>query len=86
MTWNEIRGQYPDQWLVVEGLEAFTSPEKRRIFKKLSVIEQCPDGLTAFHVYADFHKSNPDRELFYVHTKREKLEIKEETCPGLRLQ
>ncbi len=87
MKWNEIREKYPNQWLVVEAIEAVTTRDQIRKFNKLSVIEQCKDGISAFHTYADLHKSNPNpnRECFYVHTSREDLEIKEETCLGLKL-
>ncbi len=71
--------------MVVEAIEAVTTRDQIRKFNKLSVIEQCQDGISAFHTYADLHKSNPNREYFYVHTSREDLEIQEETCLGLRL-
>lgn len=39
-----------------------------------------------FNAYTALHKVDPHREYLYVHTSRENLEIKEETCLGLRFQ
>ena len=30
MRWEEIRKAYPDQWLIIEALEAYTKPDHQR--------------------------------------------------------
>jgi len=39
MKWPEIRHTYPDQWLVVEALEAHTKADNRRHIERFAVIE-----------------------------------------------
>jgi hypothetical protein len=44
MQWSEIRQAYPNRWLIVEPLEAHTTPDRRRHLDCLAIIETCPDG------------------------------------------
>ncbi len=46
MLWAEIRQAYPHQWLIIEALEAHTTPDKQRHLDCLAVIDTCPDGST----------------------------------------
>jgi len=34
MQWPEVRNAYPDQWLVIEALEAHTTPDRQRILDR----------------------------------------------------
>ena len=43
MKWAEIRQAYPQQWLIIEALEAHTTDEHRRILDRLAVLETCAD-------------------------------------------
>jgi len=79
MNWIEIKEKYPQQWLLVEALEAHTTPDQRRHLDRISVLEQCPDGLSAFKSYREIHTQFPDREYYYVHTSQDEIEIIEET-------
>jgi hypothetical protein len=85
MNWTEITEKYPEQWLLVEALEAHTTPDQRRHLERISVLEQCSDGSTAFKSYREIHTKFPDREYYYVHTSRDELDIIEETRLGPRL-
>lgn len=84
MMWSEIRQAYPQQWLIVEALEAHTTPENRRILDRLAVIDACPDGRTAMQRYRELHQQYPLREFYFVHTDREDLEIYERRWLGVR--
>ena len=42
--WAEIRQAYLNQWLIIEALEAHTTPDKQRHLDCLAVIDTCPDG------------------------------------------
>lgn len=85
MEWAEVRQVYPNQWLVVESLDAFTTLEKRRQVTKLSVIEVCSGGSDAFARYRQIHQKDPEREIYFVHTSRETLEIYEQQWLGIRI-
>lgn len=84
MLWSQVREAYPDQWLVVEALEAHTTDDSRRHIDRMAVLESCSDGRSAMQVYRCLHKEFPHRELYFVHTGREELEIEERRWLGIR--
>ena len=84
MIWSEIRQAYPSQWLIIEALDAHTTPDKRRELDRLAVIETRSDGSEAMKRYRELHRQYPFREFYYVHTDREKLEIYERQWLGVR--
>lgn len=71
----QIRKAYPNQWLVIEALEAHTTPSNRRELDKIAVIETCNDGVAAMKGYRALHSQFPEREFYFVNTSREKLDI-----------
>jgi hypothetical protein len=85
MHWSEIRTTYPEQWLVIEALEAHTESH-RRILDRISVVETCSDGSAALRRYHQLHQAFPVRELYFVHTSREILDIYERLWLGVRGQ
>lgn len=78
MLWEEIRKAYPDQWLVIEALEAHTTPDHQRHLVRLAVIASCEDGKEALTRYRKYHQDYPQREFYYVHTRRKVLDIREQ--------
>lgn len=84
MRWTDRRKAYPDQWLVIEALEAHTTPQQARQLDKIAVIECCQDGATAMQRYRELHQRFPQREFYFVHTSRDKLEIRERRWLGIR--
>jgi len=84
MRWPEVREAYPDQWLVIEALEAH-SEENQRILDQIAVVEVCPDSVTAMQTYRRLHQQHPPREFYFVHTSRDSLEIEERRWAGIRL-
>lgn len=84
MLWEEIRKIYPDQWLVIEAIEAHTTPDHQRHLDSLAVIVPCPDGKTAMGSYRQYHQQYPQREFYYVHTSRTLLDIREQNWVGIR--
>jgi hypothetical protein len=83
MTWEEVRSQYPGEWLVIEALGAH-SDAGRRILDTIVVVETCPDGVVAFRRYRELHAEHPERELYFVHTGNVELEIDERPWVGIR--
>ena len=84
MKWSEIRNTYPDQWLVVEALEAHTKPDNRLHIERFAVVEPCADGSSAMQAYRRLHQQYPEREFYFVHTSREELDIRERQWLGIR--
>lgn len=83
MKWNDVRQHYPHQWLIIEALEARTI-DKQRILDRVAVVETCPDGTIAIRRYQELHKQYPQRELYFVHTQRQELDIVERRWVGIR--
>ncbi len=83
MRWQEIREQYPDQWLVVEAPEAHTEGQQRCL-DRIAVIERYPDGSVALQRYRQLHQEYALREFYFVHTSRETLDIRERQWLGIR--
>ncbi len=83
MKWEEIRKQYPDQWLLVEAIEAHSESGKR-IVEELTVVNTFADSKTAMEEYLQLHRKQPERELYVLHTDRESLNITERRWLGIR--
>lgn len=84
MLWSEIRKAYLNQWLVIEAIEAHTTPSSQRELDKIAVIEICVDGNTAMKRYRHLHSEFPEREFYFVNTSREELDIRERRWVGIR--
>jgi len=85
MHWSEIKTTYPNQWLLIEALEAH-SEDERRVLDRISVVEKCADGSAAMARYRQLHQEFPLREFYFVHTSREDLDIRERQWLGIRRQ
>lgn len=83
MQWQQIRENYPAQWLLVEAIEAHTDANMR-VVEELTVVNAFPDSRAALRSYVEFHDRAPDRELYVVHTDRETLEIIQRRWLGIR--
>ena len=84
MHWTDIRKTYPNQWLVIEALQAHSDKEHRRLLDTIAVMEVCLDGDAAMKRYRKFHQEHPEREYYFVHTSREQLDILERQWLGIR--
>ena len=83
MQWSEIRAAHPDQWLVIEALEAH-SVNDHRIFDRIAVVDACADGRAAMKRYGELHREYPQREFCFVHTSKAELEFEERLWLGIR--
>ncbi|MBM3235582.1 hypothetical protein FJZ31_04720 [Candidatus Poribacteria bacterium] len=84
MQWSEVRKAYPNQWLIIEALQAHTTSDNRRLLDKIAIIERCTDGNAAMQIYRRLHQQYPTREFYFVHTNREELDIRERRWLGIR--
>ena len=83
MRWPEVRASHPDQWLVIEALEAH-SENDHRVFDRIAVIDVCTDGRSTMKRYAELRRQHPQREFCFVHTSRVELNIEERLWLGIR--
>ena len=83
MQWSEIRRHYPDEWLLIEAIEA-RSENGHRILDDIAVVASFPDSVAAMKRYTSLHHEAPHRELYVCHTQRQELEIRERRWLGIR--
>jgi hypothetical protein len=83
MKWEKVRENYPNQWVLVEAIEAHSESGKR-ILEQLAVLNTFPDSLIAMRTYRELHKKSPNRELYVLHTDRKDLDILERKWIGIR--
>jgi hypothetical protein len=84
MQWADIRQAYPNEWLIIEALEAETSSAHQRNLKRIAVIERCADAESAMKSYRGLHQQYPFREFYFVHTSRLALDIRHQPWAGIR--
>ncbi len=84
MQWSEIRTRYPDQWVLVEALDAYNESDKR-ILNELAVVDTFGDSVDALRRYQDLHQQSRDREFYVFHTSRKELDVTERPWLGIRL-
>jgi hypothetical protein len=82
VNWPKVREAYPDQWLIVEAMEAHTEGN-RRLIDRIAVIETwlmrplpCTGTINCI--------ANSLCANFFVHTSRETLDIEERWWTGIR--
>jgi hypothetical protein len=75
MHWTDVKAIYPDQWLIIEAIEA-RSVGDRRIVERLAVIETCRDGSEALNSYRILHRQCSQKEFYFVHTSRPELDLR----------
>jgi hypothetical protein len=83
MLWSDVRAAHPDQWLVIEALEAHTE-KAHRVFERLAVVELCSGGTAALRRYRELRSEHPGRELYFVHTGNAELDVEERSWIGIR--
>jgi hypothetical protein len=81
--WPDVRDAHPDQWLVIEVLEA-RPQDDGRIIDRVSVIDVCDDGRATMKRYAELRRLHPHREFCFVHSSVAELKIEERLWLGIR--
>jgi hypothetical protein len=81
--WEKVREQYPEQWVLVEAISAY-SENSIRYLEEIAVISSFPDSTLAWKEYKKLHLSDRSRELYISHTDHQSIEIKEQKFMGVR--
>ncbi len=85
MIWADIRKIYPEQWVLIEAIDARTEGDKR-IVEQMDVIGSfADDGDSAFQRYTELHKLHKEREYYIYHTSNDALNIGVKKWLGVRL-
>ncbi|BAH05476.1 hypothetical protein [Clostridium kluyveri] len=83
MRWSEARKIYPNKWLLLEAIEAY-SEKGKRIVEDFSIINVHAQGKDALKEYAEKHRKNKNREMYVYNTKNKELLIEERNWIGVR--
>lgn len=84
MLWVEVKRAYPNQWVIIEAIEAHTEGVKR-IISQMTVVDNFQDDNNkALLHYLQLHRKHRERELYVVHTSRPELDIIEQRWIGVR--
>jgi hypothetical protein len=83
LKWTEIRKRYPDKFVLVEAVFAY-SKENKRIIEEMSVLEEHTSSGAAWNGYKKLHREFPERELYIFHTSKEQIEVEEQHFIGVR--
>jgi len=84
MIWEEVKKAYPNQWVIIEAIEAYTEEDKRIIAQMTVVNNFQDDNNKALLQYLQLHRKHRERELYVVHTSRPELDIIEQKWIGVR--
>lgn len=76
-TWDQIRQHCPNEWVLVEALDAYTDDEHgKRIIPHMALIKALgDDSHVAWEAYKEAHHADRDREYYMLHTMHETLDI-----------
>jgi hypothetical protein len=84
MRWDDVKKTSPQQWVIIEAIDARTEGDKR-IIENVQIVEFFgEDNNGALRQYTKLHKIHPEREYYVVHTSRPELNVKERTWTGVR--
>jgi len=84
MIWEEVKKAYPNQWVIIEAIEAHTEGDKRIIAQMTVVDNFQDDNNKALLHYLQLHRKHREKELYVVHTSRPELDIIEQRWIGVR--
>lgn len=83
MTWEQIRTQFPNQWVFMESLKSHMEGDMH-IFEELSVIDAVADNKDLFPRYKELRRQYPSREIVFYHASNPCMEVKVQYWAGVR--
>jgi len=84
MKWEDVRQAFPEQWILIEAIQAHTNKKSERILEEIVPLERFSSSPDAMRVYQEIHRDEPNRELYVLHTSRKRPNIIEKKCVGVR--
>jgi hypothetical protein len=84
MKWEDVCLAFPKTWVLLEVIQAYTNDDSVRVLKEVAPLQKFLNSPDAMKAYKKFHKEDPSRELYVLHTSRKELNIIEKTWVGVR--
>lgn len=72
MRWPDFTKLHPDAWVIVEVVST-----RARSLERIAIVEVCPDAETTYRRYRELRRADPHRELCFLNTSWEGLELEE---------
>jgi hypothetical protein len=82
MRWEEVQERFPNEWVVLEAIKAY-SRDGNRYIDEVAVIDRFEESALAMRRYYELHKQEPHREYCFFHTSRSVL-VASERYVGLQ--
>lgn len=84
MRWEDLKKTAPQQWVIIEAVDAYTEGDNR-IIGNIQLVEMFgADNVGALRRYVQLHQAHPEKEYYVVHTSRPELNVKEKKWTGIR--
>lgn len=84
MKWEDICQAFPNKWVLIEAVQAFTNEESERVLEDVVPLKKFSNSPEAMRAYQELHRENPTREFYVLHTSRNKPNIIEKKWVGVR--
>jgi hypothetical protein len=84
MKWEDVRQAFPEQWVLIEAVQAYTNEKSERILEEVAPLKKFSNSPDAMKAYQELHRGNPIRELYVLHTNRKNPNIIEKKWVGVR--
>lgn len=84
MKWEDVCQAFPEQWVLIEAVQAYTNEESERILEEVALLNKFSTSPDAMKAYQEIHRENPTRELYVLHTNRKNPNIIEKKWVGVR--
>lgn len=81
--WEEVRQAFPEKWVLIEAIQAFTNEESERILVDVVPLKKFTNSPEAMKTYQELHRENPTREFYVLHTSRDNPNIIEKKWIGV---
>ena len=84
MKWEDVRQAFPNQWVLIEAVQAYTNEKSERILEEVTPLKFFSNSPDAMKSYQELHLKDPQRELYVLHTNRKEPNIIEKKWVGVR--
>ncbi|MCT2536429.1 hypothetical protein NC661_03780 [Aquibacillus koreensis] len=84
MKWEDVCQAFPDQWVLIEAIQAHTNEENERILDEIAPLKNFSNSPEAMKAYQEIHREDPNRELYVLYTNRKEPKIIEKKWVGVR--
>jgi len=77
LKWEEVRHAFPEQWVLIEVVQAHTNEHSERILDDIAPLKKFSNSPEAMKICQEIHRYDLGREVYVLHTSRKKPNIME---------